>query len=113
MKKRLAAVLLSAGMAAGMFAAGVTPAQAACSKPGPKNSPVLQNVPVVGTRIYGAQAGPTGGYIGASGSSGYIQADGDATSGGSIHGEAYGTPIEGRIVIGTSPKVCVANTNVL
>ena len=110
MKKRLSAVVVGAGVA-GLLWLGGPSAQAACDTGSSNTTDTSDQVapnPATGGEVYGAQnASGTGGYVGTQGGTGYIEAGGDATSGGFVQGSTTDGAVNGRVDIGTAPGVCV------
>jgi hypothetical protein len=108
MIKRILAGAAAAGFAASLFAAA--PASAACSGAGAQptwtaGDKIAGPAGPSNTTVYGAQSG-NGGYLGVTGSTGWLKAEGGAPGGGTIKGSGGGV-IDGKLTIGTSPHLCV------
>ena len=111
------------GGAAALSVLVATPAMAAgvagtpCTTPGPSNTPVIASTPAApppgpgSSTIYGTGSPTSGGYVGISGSDGYLQAGG-GTGGGAISGETPDGPgLNGYLNVSTSPGVCVGTNS--
>jgi hypothetical protein len=108
LKKRLSAVVVGAGVAGLLWLGG--PNAQACDTGSSNGSSADQTTvanPATGGDVYGAQTSDAGGYAGTSGSTGYIEAGGDATSGGYVQGRESGDRVYGRVDVSQSPGVCV------
>lgn len=112
MMKRILGGAAAAGLALSLLSAGS--ANAACPT-GTQSAvvPLAPAAPGTGSQVYGAQTGTTGGYIGVTGSTGYIEVGGSQASGVYARGSANGQPVNGEIIAGPSAqKVCVADRTV-
>ncbi len=114
MIKRIVAGAAAAGLAATLLTTGS--ASAACQGSGPEPAWAgadKQAGPAgpSGTTVYGKQTG-TGGYLGVTGSTGWLKAEGGAPNGGTITGSGGGGAVQGRLVVGSQPHLCVNNQGV-
>ena len=73
----------------------------------------LQTLPDGGT-VYGdaSQTGPSG-YIGVTGSHGFLDLSGSQSSGITVQGYQTESGVNGKATVGTSPSVCLAGTKVV
>jgi hypothetical protein len=119
MKFRL---IVTAGVAAGLSvvpglaARAVSPSGTCPGASGPSlpNGPVLPADPTGGTApyVYSSGGDPTtgSGFIGVSGSGGYLQLGGNAnppSPSGQVSGSSTQTGLNGAASVGSSPSVCV------
>lgn len=122
MIKRILCGAAAAGFAVSLLAS--SPAHASCNEGSnyvsgddPDTTTVevtnkLADLPDGGV-IYGEQnAAGTGGLVGITGDHGYLEAGGDATSGGYVEGESADAPVNGRLEVGNPTSVCVNDTPV-
>lgn len=130
-KKRIAAII-AAGAFAGLIGFGQGPAaMAACSgSDGSSNAEDDPTTPDVdedgegddlatdpagrGTKVYGTQDGdpatqtpPSGGYIGVTGPTGYIEFEGSDSPEFQVDGATADGKVDGRVTAGATPGVCV------
>lgn len=92
---------------------GDTTSQAVDANGNPTGGDTLTTLPDGGV-VYGAQnASGTGGYIGVTGGHGYIEASGDATSGGGVDGNSNDAPVNGHAFVSPAgPNICLNGTPV-
>lgn len=78
---------------------------ASATLPTPAAGDTVQSLPDGGDVFAGG--GATGGEAGIEGPHGYLEASGSPTSGGSVSGYQTESGLNGTLVVGSSPAVCI------
>lgn len=109
MMKRIVAGAAAAGLALTLMNAGSATAACPTVAQSTDRPAVAGPAGPSGTTVYGKQTSTTGGYIGVTGSTGWIEAGGGGSS-AYVRGKSASTPVNGEIIVnGANSKVCVAD----